>query len=74
MFAARPKHHAFHWNYASTHRVEPVPGLGTIIHLSDECAIFVFVIIPMAACALEKPPVRGDLFKHMHDPDLAPEP
>ena len=52
-----------------------VPGLGTIIHLSDECAIFVFVIIPIAGgCALEKTPARGDLFEHMHDPDPAPEP
>ncbi|HYB65171.1 MAG TPA: hypothetical protein VEC59_07925 [Steroidobacteraceae bacterium] len=26
MFAARRKRHEFHWNSASTHRVEPVPG------------------------------------------------
>ena len=57
MFAARPRRHEFHWSYASTHRVEPVPGLGTIIHLSDECAIFLFVIIPITGgCALEKAP------------------
>jgi hypothetical protein len=75
MVAAGPKRHEFHWSYASTHRVEPVPGLGTIIHLSDECAIFLFVIIPITGgCALEKTPPRGDLFEHMHDPDSAPEP
>lgn len=74
MFAARPKAPAFHWDHASTHRVEPVPGLGTIIHLNDQCAIFLFVIIPMAGCALEKPPARADLFEHMHDPDPDPEP
>jgi hypothetical protein len=74
MFAARPKPPEFHWDHASTHRVEPVPGLGTIIHLNDQCAIFLFVIIPMAGCALEKPPARGDLFEHMHDPDPDPEP
>ena len=75
VFAARPKRHEFHWHYASTHRVEPVPGLGTIIHLSDECAIFVLVIIPIAGgCALEKTPARGDLFEHMHEPDPTPEP
>ena len=75
MFAARPKRHEFHWHRASTHRVEPVAGLGTIFHLTDECAIFVFIIIPIAAgCALEKTPARGDLFEHMHDPDPAPEP
>ena len=75
MFATRPKRPEFRWSHASTHRVEPVPGLGTIIHLSDECAIFLFVIIPIAGgCALEKTPARGDLFEHMHDPDPGPEP
>jgi hypothetical protein len=75
MFAARPKHYAFHWGHASTHRVEPVAGLGTVIHLNDECAIFVFVIIPIAGgCALEKTPARGDLFEHLHDLGPAPEP
>jgi len=74
MFVARPRRHEFQWNYARTHRVEAVPGLGTVIHLNDQCAIVLFVIIPMVGCALEKPPVRGDLFEHMHDPDPGPEP
>lgn len=75
MFAARPKRHEFQWNYASTHRVEAVGGLATVIHLNDQCAIVLFVIIPFAGgCALEKPPARGDLFEHMHDPDPAPDP
>jgi hypothetical protein len=68
MFAAQLKRPAFHWNYARTHRVEAVPGLGTVIHLNDQCAIMLFVIIPILGCALEKPPVRSDLFEHMHDP------
>jgi hypothetical protein len=67
MFATRARRPGFHWNYARTHRVEPVPGLGTVIHLNDQCAILLFVIIPMVGCALEKAPVRGDLFEHMHD-------
>ena len=71
MFATRARRPGFHWNYARTHRVEPVPGLvpglGTVIHLNDQCSILLFVIIPMIGCALEKPPVRGDLFEHMHD-------
>jgi len=75
MFAVRPKRPEFRWDYARTHRVEPVPGLETIIHLNDECAIVLFVIIPFAGgCSLEKPPVRGDLFEHMHDPELVPDP
>jgi hypothetical protein len=69
MFAPPPpKHPGFHWNYARTHRIEPVPGLGTIIHLNDQCALLLFVIVPMIGCALEKAPARGDLFDHMHDP------
>ncbi|MGP8034133.1 MAG: hypothetical protein ACLPQ6_08325 [Steroidobacteraceae bacterium] len=76
MFAPPPpKRPGFHWSYARTHRVEPVPGLGTIIHLNDQCALLLFVIIPMIGCALEKAPVRGDLFEHMHDPgDEGPSP
>lgn len=75
MFAVRGKHPEFHWDYAHTHRVEPLPGLATAIHLSDECTIVLFLIVPFAGgCALEKAPVRGDLFEHMHDPEPMPEP
>lgn len=75
LFAARSKRSGFHWNYARTHRVEAVGGLATVIHLNDQCAIALFLIIPFAGgCALEKPAPRGDLFEHMHDPDPAPEP
>jgi hypothetical protein len=50
-------------------------GLATAINLNDRCGIVLFLIIPFAGgCALEKPPARGDLFEHMHDPDPAPEP
>jgi hypothetical protein len=73
LFARRPKRPGFHWDYASTHRVETVAGLATVIHLNDRCAIALLLIIPFAGgCTPEKPPVRGDLFEHMHDPD--PEP
>ena len=74
-FAVRAQRPEFHWDYARTHRVEPLPGLETVIHLSDECAVVLFVVIPFAGgCALEKAPVRGDLFEHMHDPEPAPDP
>lgn len=63
------------WDYAATHRVQPIGGLTTAIHLNDQCGIVLFLIIPFAGgCALEKTPARGDLFEHMHDPDSAPEP
>jgi hypothetical protein len=75
MFSARAKRPQFHWNYARTHRIEPQPGLATVIHLNDQCAIVLFLIIPFAGgCALEKPPVRGDLFEHMHDPEPPEDP
>ncbi|HEV2227539.1 MAG TPA: hypothetical protein VGR86_01170 [Steroidobacteraceae bacterium] len=74
MFAAPSKRHEFRWDYASTHRVEAVAGLGTVIHLNDQCVLVLFAIIPMLGCAVDKPPVRGDLFEHMHDPDPAPQP
>jgi hypothetical protein len=75
LLAARPKRSGFQWNYARTHRVEAVGGLATVIHLNDQCAIALFLIIPFAGgCALEKPAARGDLFEHLHDPEPAPEP
>lgn len=76
MFARAPRRApGIAWDYAATHRVEPLGGLATVIHLNDRCAIVLFLIIPFAGgCALEKPPARGDLLEHMHDPDPAPEP
>lgn len=75
MFARAPRRApGIPWDYAATHRVEPLGGLTTAIHLNDQCAVVLFLIIPFAGgCALEKPKVRGDLFEHMHDPDPAPE-
>ena len=74
-FAVRAKQPEFHWDYAHTHRVEPLPGLETVVHLSDECAVVLFLVIPFAGgCALEKAPARGDLFDHMHDPEPPPDP
>jgi len=68
LFAAQAKRHGFQWDYARTHRVEGIPGLATVVHLGDRCAVAFFLIIPFAGgCALEKPEVRGDLFDHMHD-------
>ena len=68
LFAAQAKRHGFQWDYARTHRVEGIPGLATVVHLGDRCAVAFFLIIPVAGgCALEKPQARGDLFDHMHD-------
>lgn len=75
MFAERAKGREFPWDYASTHRVQPVGGLTTIVNINDQCGIVFFLIIPFAGgCTLEKPEARGDLFNHMHDPQPAPQP
>jgi hypothetical protein len=67
LFAAPAKGHGFQWDYARTHR-EGVPGIATVIHLGDRCAVAFFLIIPVAGgCAAEKPQARSDLFDHMHD-------
>lgn len=68
LFAAQARRHSFQWDYGRTHR-EGIPGIATVIHLGDRCAIAFFLIIPVGGgCAIEKPEVRGDLFDHMHDP------
>ncbi|HLY53142.1 MAG TPA: hypothetical protein VKQ31_09045 [Steroidobacteraceae bacterium] len=50
-------------------RVEPAGGGAIALHLGDQCALVVLVIIPMVGCTLDKMPARGDLFDHMHDRD-----
>ena len=56
----------FHWDYASTHRIEPLGPSGTAIHLNDKCVIVIF-LVPMIGCAIDDMPARGDLFEHMRD-------
>jgi hypothetical protein len=72
MFAARVKRHEFPWDTAHGDRVETIAGIATVVHLSDQCAVAFFLIVPFAGgCALDKLPARGDLFDHLHDPDPA---
>jgi hypothetical protein len=49
--------------------VEPVGGGAIAIHLGDQCALVLLVIIPLVGCTLDKMPARGDLFDHMHEHD-----
>jgi hypothetical protein len=68
-FASPKRKPEFHWDYARTHRVEPLSGgIGVAVHLNDHCALILFWLIPMAGCTVGKIPVRGDLFEHMRDP------
>jgi hypothetical protein len=67
-----PAPHAppFHWDRAHTQRVEPLATGGTLVHLSERCALVLYFVIPMAGCALGEIPARGHLFDHMHDPPV----
>ena len=56
----------FGWYYAGTHRIEELPGGGTIINLTDRCAIVVYVL-PIPVCKIGKIPANGDLFNQLHD-------
>jgi hypothetical protein len=64
---ARPARRAqFGWDQSKIHRIEAMPGGGTVIHLNDRCALTLSgFLIPM--CKLGKIPARGDLFEHMGD-------
>jgi len=57
----------FAWSKAHTERVSRIEGGGTMIRLSERCAI-VIVLIPIPACAFGKIKPRSDLFEHMDDP------
>ena len=64
---AKPLTPKFGWSHAHTHRVESLPGVGTLINLNDRCAILItFMLIPM--CKLGKIDARADLFQYMDDP------
>lgn len=56
----------FGWDYAHTHRLEPLPGGGTIINLTDRCALVVYVI-PIPVCKIGHIPVNDHLFDDMRD-------
>jgi hypothetical protein len=64
----------FDWDYARTHRVEQLPeGGGLIIHLNENCFIMLNPF-PFPFCSPFKHKAKGDLFKHMHDPDKPGDP
>ena len=69
-FNPAPHPPKFHWDPVGTNRVVQLEGGGTLIRLNDNCALVIYVLIPLAGCTLGKIPARGDLFEHMRD---APE-
>jgi hypothetical protein len=74
--AAGPTVPRFGWDYARTHRVEPLPEGGLLINLSDRCAVVLYVL-PIPVCRIGRIPPDGGLFDHMRDrrsdgPDALP--
>jgi hypothetical protein len=68
-FATRPKPPPFPWDSSRTQRLDGFPVFATVIHLNERCTLVLFVIFPMAGCALGEIPAHGALFEHMHDPE-----
>jgi hypothetical protein len=64
--ATAPPAPEFGWDRARTHRIEPIPTGGTIIHINDRCFVVISGLI-MPVCKLGKIEARGDLFEHMDD-------
>jgi hypothetical protein len=56
----------FRWDRSRTHRIEPIPTGGTIIHLNDRCFLVISGLI-MPMCTIGKIEAHGDLFEHMDD-------
>ena len=62
--AAGPTVPRFGWDYARTHRVEPLPEGGLLINLSDRCAVVLYVL-PIPVCRIGRiPPGRWAVRSH----------
>lgn len=64
--APTPTAQPFGWDYASTHRVQPLPEGGLLINLNDRCAVVLY-LLPIPVCKIGHIPVDGSLFDHLHD-------
>ena len=59
--AKRPQ---FGWDYAATHRIQPIEGGGLLVNLNDNC-VMVFLPLPFVLCKPGHKPANGELFRHM---------
>jgi hypothetical protein len=59
--AKRPQ---FGWDYAATHRIQPIDGGGLLVNLNDNC-VMVFLPLPFVFCKPGHKPANGELFRHM---------
>jgi hypothetical protein len=60
----------FDWDYAATHRVQPIAGGGLLINLNDRCVLVLFPL-PFFACGVGTKAANGELLKHMGKPKEA---
>lgn len=65
--AAPPPAPQFGWDYAHTHRLQPLSGGGMLIHLNDHCALVIYGFVLFPGCRIGRIPANGHLFDHMHD-------
>jgi hypothetical protein len=54
----------FGWDYAATHRVQPMETGGILVNLTDNC-VLAFAPLPFVLCVPGHRPANGDLFRHM---------
>ena len=62
--AKRPQ---FGWDYAATHRIEPIDGGGLLVNLNDNC-VMAFLPLPLVFCKLGHKSANGELFRDMSPP------
>ncbi len=58
----------FGWDNARIHRVEPLSGGGTLIHLGDHCVLVIYALMPFPGCEIGRIPANGHLFDGLEGP------
>lgn len=65
--APAPAAPEFGWDYAHTHRLQPLSGGGMLINLNNHCALVIYGFVFFPGCRIGRIPANGQLFDHMHD-------
>lgn len=65
--ASAPSAPEFGWDYAHTHRLQPLSGGGMLINLNDHCALVIYGLMFVPGCRIGRIPANGRLFDHLHD-------
>lgn len=65
--ASAPPPSEFGWDYAHTHRLEPLPQGGILVNLNDRCALVIYGFLILPGCRIGRIPANGHLFDHMRN-------